>query len=333
MRVLVTGGTGSVGINIVRRLAQDGHDVLCVSRRGREADPARDAFLAPVSNRVTLAAGDLALAGVIERMWDEYRPSHVVHAAAVTPTREMERTMTRAIVAANLMGTVNVLDASRRGGVRRVVYVSSAAVYGQTPEDRPIPEEAPLHAWGLYGITKEASEKLCAYYHELHGISTASIRVGWVYGPMERPMPGSRHTMSLVFHCVRLALAGEEIRLAHLDHVRDWIYADDLARAVGALLERDYTAHDVYNCAGGRGYTHRELLDTLGRVIPLTYRQVDDPDKANIPSALTRARRGPLSTQRLLAVTSYRPNVDLEAGLRLYVRWVKEAGPELITER
>jgi UDP-glucose 4-epimerase len=332
MRVLVTGGTGSVGVNIVRRLAQDGHDVLCLSRRGREVDPARDAFLAPVRDRVTLVVGDVARADVIERMWDEYHPTHIVHAAAVTPTREMERTMTRPIVAANLMGTVNVLDAARRSGSRRVVYISSAAVYGETPEDRLITEEAPLDAWGLYGITKEASEKLCAYYHELHGISTASIRVGWVYGPMERPMRNSRHTMSLVFHCVRLALAGEEIRLAHLDHVRDWIYADDLARAVGALLERDETAYNVYNCGGGRGYTHRELLDTLGRVVTVRYRQVDDSDQANIPAALTRARRGSMSTRRLLATTSYRPNIDLEAGLRMYVRWAEESGPGLAAE-
>jgi len=327
MRVLVTGGTGSVGINIVRRLAQDGHDVLCLSRRAGEADPARDTFLSPVGDRVTLVAGDVACAGVLERLWGDHGPTHVVHAAAVTPTREMERATTRAIVAANLMGSVNVLDAARRGGCRGLVYVSSAAVYGEAPEDRPITEEAPLRAWGLYGITKEASEKLCAYYHELHGVPTASIRVGWVYGPMERPMPDSRHTMSLVFHCVRLALAGHEIRLAHLDHVRDWIYAEDLARAVGALLERDETGYDVYNCAGGRGYSHRELLDTLGRVVPLRYRKVDDPDQANIPPALTRARRGPLSSDRLLAATSYRPTVDLEAGLRMYVRWVEEAGP------
>lgn len=327
MRVFITGGTGSVGINILRRLAQDGHDVVCLSRRAGEADPARDAFLAPVSARVTLVAGDVARAGVLERVWGEYRPTHVVHAAAVTPNRVMERAMTRAIVAANLMGSVNVLDAARRGGCRRVVYVSSAAVYGEAPEDRPITEEAPLRASGLYGITKEASEKLCACYHELHGVSTASIRVGWVYGPMERPMRDSRHTMSLVFHCVRLALAGREIRLAHLDHVRDWIYAGDLARAVVALLERDETAYGVYNCAGGRGYTHRELLDTLGRVVPLRYRKVDDPEQANVPPALTRARRGPLSSERLLAVTPYRPTVDLEAGLRMYVRWVEETGP------
>ncbi len=329
MRVLVTGGTGSVGINIARRLAQEGHSVLCLSRRGGEPEAARDAFLAPVKDRVSIIAGDVGNADALERLWDQYRPTHVVHAAAVTPTPEMERAMTRAILSANLMGTVNVLDAAQRGGARRMVYISSAAVYGETAEGLAITEDVHLNAWGLYGIAKEASEKLCAYYQELHGLPTASLRVGWVYGPMERPMRDSRENMSLVHHCVRLALAGEEIRLVHLDHVRDWIYADDLAGAVSAVLQQTQLSSPVYNCAGTRGYTHRELLDTLQRVIPLRYRRVDAPEHANVPAALTRRRRGPVSIARLLTTTSYRPGVDLETGLRMYVRWVREAGAHL----
>src|SRR5579884_1622515 len=316
MMVLVTGGTGSVGINIVRRLAQAGHSVLCLSRRAAERD------------RVTLVAGDVGRPGDLDRVWERYQPTHVVHAAAITPTPEMERSMARTIIAANLMGTVNILEAAWRGGARRVVYVSSAAVYGETDEDTTITEDAPLKAQGLYGITKEASEKLCSCYEDLHGVPTVSLRVGWVYGPMERPMSGSRERMSLVYHCVRLALANEEIRLLHLDHVRDWLYADDLARAVAALLVLDRVPHRVYNCAGHRGYTHRALLETLQRVVPLRYRQVEDPDRANVPAILTRRRRGPLSTERLLADTAYRPQTDLDEGLRMYAEWVRQAGAQ-----
>ena len=324
MLVLVTGGTGSVGINIVRRLAQEGHSVLSLSRRGGEADPVRDAFLAPVRDRVTFIAGDVGQAEVVERLWERYHPTHVVHAAAVTPTSAMERSMTRAIVTANLMGTLNVLDAAHHFAAQRVVYISSAAIYGETEEDRLITEDDPVKAWGLYGITKEAGEKLCAYYQQLHGVSTVSVRVGWVYGPMERPMKDSRQNMSLVYHCVKLALAGKDIRLAHLDHLRDWIYADDLARAVAAILTQSQVAHQVYNCASGHGYTHRELLETLGRVMAIRYRHVDSPDQANIPAGLTCKRRGPISIQRLLSATSYRPRIDLEHGLRMYVAWAQQ---------
>jgi nucleoside-diphosphate-sugar epimerase len=222
------------------------------------------------------------------------------------------------------MGTVNVLEAVRRGGARRVAYVSSAAVYGERDESVAIDESMPIKPWGLYGIAKDASEKLCAYHAHLHGTDVVSLRVGWVYGPMERPMANSRLSMSLAYECVRLALVGEEIRLAHLEHVRDWIHAEDLGRAILAVLDAPALRHAIYNLAGDRGYTHRELLDTLGRVLPVRYRQVAEAE-ANVPPRQTQKRRGPLSIARLAADTGYRPRFSLEAGLRQYVEWARRA--------
>jgi UDP-glucuronate 4-epimerase len=323
VRVLVTGGTGAVGANIVRRLAAEDHEVLCLSRRADEPDPLRDRFFDPVAARVRLVGGDVGDFDGLRALFDNLRPTHVVHAAAITPTPAMEATKTRDIVNANIMGTVNVLEAARAVGTHRVIFISSAAVYGETDERRPITEDFPLAAQGLYAVAKETSEKLCVLYQSLHGLETVSLRVGWVYGPLERPMKGSRASMSLVYHVVRLALAGEEIRLVHLDHVRDWIHADDLARAVLVLLTLDRVRRPVYNLSGGVGISHRDLLETLNRVIPLRYRQVADPAEANIPPQITRKRRGPASIDRLLAETPYRPQLVLEAGLRTYVDWVR----------
>lgn len=328
MRVLVTGGTGSVGINIVRRLAREGHEVVCVARGGDAPDPLRDEFLRDVRDRVTVVSGDVSRPDTLARIWTAHAPTDVVHAAAITPDQNMETRMARTIVDVNLMGTMNVLDAAHRGAARRVVYISSAAVYGDTPEAPAITEDHALHPAGLYALTKESGEKLCAYYHERHGLPTVTLRVGWVYGPMERPMQHSRHNMSIVHSCVRLALRREEIRLAHLDCLRDWILADDLAGAVSALLTRGDAGYRVYNGAGERGYQHRELLETLGRIVPLGYRQTDDAG-ANVPPFLTRRRRAPLAVGRLLDETAYRPRAGLEDGLRATVEWQRGAGAAL----
>lgn len=326
MRVLVTGGTGAVGINVTRRLAADGHEVVCLSRRANEADALRDRFLRPVSARVRLVQGDVTSFARLREIFVETSPTHVVHAAAITPTPEMERAMTRKIIDVNLVGTANVLEASRLTGVRRLAYISSAAIYGETDEAVPISEEFPIHPQGLYAVAKDASEKLCGAYQAIHDLEAVSMRVGWVYGPMERPMQDSRHTMSLVYQVVRLALAATPVRLVHLDHVRDWIYADDLAQAVLVVLGQDRLQAPVYNLSGGVGYTHRELLETLRRIVPLEYQQVTDPAVANVPPQITRRRRGPASTARLLAHTAYRPRFTLEEGLRDYVRWVRAEG-------
>ncbi|MEX2355779.1 MAG: NAD(P)-dependent oxidoreductase [Thermaerobacterales bacterium] len=323
MRVLVTGGTGSVGINIVRHLAAKGHEVLCVSRKADSPDPARDQFLAPVSERVTVVGGDVGDHQSTDALFETYRPTHVVHAAAITPTPEMERSMGRVILNANLMGTVHILEAAQRFDCKRVVFISSAAVYGDVSEDVVIGDDHPTQPNGLYGIAKDASERLCAYYESMHGLESVITRVGWVYGPMERQMEGSRYSTSLVHQFVAMGLAGEEIRLVHLDHLRDWIHADDLGAAILALLQEPRLEHRIYNLSGGRGYSHQELLTTLQDILPVTYRHVSNPAEANIPTAATRARRGPTSIARLTADTGFTQNFDLRDGLSDYVRWVR----------
>ncbi len=135
-------------------------------------------------------------------------------------------------------------------------------------------------------------------------------------------MSGSRLTMSLVHSCARIALAGQEIRLAHLDPVRDWIHAEDVGRAVLAVLETATLPSRIYNLSGGVAVSHRALLETLGRVTPVRYRQVSEVE-ANVPPAVTGPRRGPLSITRLAAETGFRPHLDLERGLRAYVEWTR----------
>jgi nucleoside-diphosphate-sugar epimerase len=161
MKVLVTGGTGAVGINIVRVLAEAGNDVLCVSRRAGEPDPARDQFWAPVCDRIALVSADVGSSEALAAILEAHRPTHVVHAAAITPTPEMERSSAPAILQANLMGTVQVLEAVRRHEVRRLVYISSGAVYGKTDESVTVDESTPVRPAGLYAIAKDASERLC----------------------------------------------------------------------------------------------------------------------------------------------------------------------------
>jgi nucleoside-diphosphate-sugar epimerase len=323
MKILVTGGTGAVGINIVRVLAEAGNDVLCLSRYAGEPDPARDRFWATVRERIALVPGDVGSADALAAVLEVHKPTHVVHAAAITPTAEMERSSASGILQANLMGTVHVLEAVRRCGVRRLVYISSGAVYGQIDDTVTVDETTPVRPVGLYAIAKDASERLCAHLGRLHGIDWVALRVGWVYGPMERPMVGSRLTMSLAHACVQLAVAGQEIRLAHLSPVRDWIHAEDVGRAVLAVLALPSLPSQIYNLSGGVAISHRTLLETLNRATPIRYRQVDDAE-ANVPPAVTRPRRGPLSIARLTAETGFRPHLSLERGLRTYVERAKQ---------
>ncbi len=321
MNVLVTGGTGFVGASIVRQLASDGHQVWSLSRQIGGLEPAVQRYWAPFRARITDIAGDITDPKSVNDVFRNCRPSHVVHAAATTSVHDVSAV--RRILRVNLSGTINILEAADAHSVSRVLYVSSGAVYGPAAEEDAIHEHAPLRGNGAYARTKIAGEKLCNLYrHELNRFDTVIVRLGWTYGPMERQMPGSRESMSLVHQVVGLALSGREVRLADLDHVRDWTCVDDVARALSLLLTRSGLRHHVYNLSGGVGISHRQLLHTLARVVPVSFREVRDTD-TNVPPSATQGQRGPLSTERLVQDAGFKTSTDLEEGLRHYVHWVQ----------
>jgi nucleoside-diphosphate-sugar epimerase len=127
--------------------------------------------------------------------------------------------------------------------------------------------------------------------------------------------------MSLVYLLVELVRRGEEVRLVHLNHVRDWIYAGDIVNASILLLELPNLKHHIYNVSGGRGYTHRQLIEELDRIIPVRYRQSVE-EEANIPASITARRRGPMSIELLAADTGFSLTYELLEGLRRYVQWI-----------
>ena len=301
MIVLVTGGTGFIGANVVRHLASEGYRVWSLSRHADRLEPVLEEFWATVRSRITVLAGDVTDVDSMNRVFAECRPSHVVHAAAMTSGPSV--TGVRDIIRINVSGTINVLDAAGNHAVSRVLYLSSAAVYGQTTEEAAIGENSPLRGSDAYARTKITSEALCELYRlDTNRMDIVIARLGWTYGPMERPLAGSRTRMSLVHQVVQKALAGEEIRLVHLQHVRDWASADDVSRALGELLMQSGLRQHTYNLSGGVAVSHYQLLSTLARIIPVSFRQVPMQD-ANIPSSATEQGRGPLSIESLVRDT------------------------------
>ena len=186
MATLVTGGTGFVGANIVRQLARAGHRV--VSYDLAPEDPLVDHFVRDCADGITFVQGDILDEGAVARIGADFSIDKIVHAAVYTVNQtglEIERS--KAIADINFTGTVNLLELARTLRVGRFVYVSSGAAYGMAADnDQTFNEEMPAAPNTLYGITKYASELLTRRYGELHGISTASVRLSTPYGPMER---------------------------------------------------------------------------------------------------------------------------------------------------
>ena len=190
MSLLVTGAAGFLGGAVMRALAArfPGEAVVAVDLETprRANGPGR------------LCHVDVADATAVSEMMEALRPRVIVHAAAMTPTPEIESAQAPRIVAVNVAGTAAVMQAAAAVGVRRCLLVSSQAVYGTSPSlPDPVPETTPPAPETLYGITKLAAESVAQRIAALHGISCAVVRVASLYGLSEcasasRPRPTRR---------------------------------------------------------------------------------------------------------------------------------------------
>ncbi len=320
MKILVTGGLGFVGINVVRLLAaKEGTSVVAADLSARRSSEV-ERFLAPVAGHVHLTALDVTDRNAVRRIIHEEAVSHVVHGAALTPTPEQEAAQATRIVDVNLGGAINVLDAACASPtVQHILLLSSSGVYGPPAGDaggEPQREDGALALDNLYSITKRSMELLAARYGQLAGRPVASLRLASVYGPMEAPSESRQRTTPI--HQLRAALlSGRPVRVAGPAVRRDWIYAADVAAAIWLMLNAAKYHHPVYNAGSGRAVPFREVVEAF---VPhgLSCEWTEDPGSADIALRPDQSRAA-LDIQRLHSATGFVPAHDLASGVAAYL--------------
>ena len=318
MSTLVTGGTGFVGSNIVKTLAQRGHQVVCFDQV--PPDSMVKDYHSGYSSSITYVQGDILDPGDLERAVAGRQITKIVHAAVFTGLRhDIERDLSRSIVDINVTGTANVLGLAMVHNIERFLYVSSGSVYGEGLDPAGIlREENQLYPRTLYALTKYASELLTSRFGELHGFPTVSTRLSAPYGPLER-VTGHRAIMSVFYEWTRDAVRGDPIRVGDRTAGRDYTYVADAASAVCSILEARSLAYSEYNVSSGNVHTLEEIALALKEVMP-SARIVDDPTY-EVRSLRPDAARGPMDTTRLRNDVGFEPAYDLVSGLREYLAW------------
>ncbi len=327
MNILVTGALGFFGLNLVRFLAaQNGVTVIATDRRHPTAEQIR--FLQPVADRVGIKSLDIQDRSAIHTLLTQQRISHIVHAAALTPTPEQEAQQPTAIVDVNLGGTINILDAaSQCNALQRLILASSSGVYGASSAllGGTQPEEGPLQLNNLYSITKRSTELLLERYSQLSGISMAAVRLPPLYGPLERSSV-SRPRLSAVGQLMAALQEGRALRVAGPTVSRDWTYMVDGAAAVLALLQAPQLSHAVYNVSCGVAVPWREVVAAfVAEGLSVTWVDdlgVDDLGGKDIRAADITMRpeqaRLPMAITRLQEDTDFVPQYPLASGISAY---------------
>jgi UDP-glucose 4-epimerase len=336
MTLLVTGATGFVMSVLGRQWLEAHPDEQLVVLDAAALDAAAQRFFAPVADRLEVVVADVTRPEAWRTALAGKGITHVVHGATITPLsrgtlaearREPEAENPGRIVDVNVMGTVAMLDWARAmPSFKRFIYVSSGAVYKNHGPDRPgepLPEDGYVMPRRLYGISKLASELITERYGDLFGLSTASVRPSSVFGTMDR-VTASRNFRHVPNRIAHLAVDGvKKVRVNSLSAVGDYIHAEDVARAIVALLRAPTLRYSAYNIAAGRTATVGDLIGWAAEKAPGFHAEVTGDGEADIlqDASLSDGMWGAYDISRITAETGWRPR-PLRESLHAYMDWI-----------
>ena len=306
MRVLVTGGSGFIGSHVVDRLRARGYEPVIYDLRPSPWHPGGD---------VDTVLGSITDREALERAL--HSCDAVAHLAAVADVNDVHAEPEDA-ERVNARGTVTVLEAARRAGVKRIVYASTIWVYSDC-EAEAVDEEtllpAPSH---LYTSTKLAGELYCKAYQELYGIDYTILRFGIPYGPRAREAAVIPAFVNKAFRGEPLTLAGDG------SQSRRFVYVEDLAEGVARGVD-DVACNRVYNLASDENVTIKQIAETVQKLI------------GDVEIVYTPARPGDFGgkvvcsarAERELGWTAATPFTE---GVRRYVEWRREQATKTADE-
>lgn len=303
MRIAVLGGGGFLGSHMVERLLGQGHRVRVLSRSLPGLLP-QACLEHPASEAL---AGLLSDGPLLERVLEGC--DVVIHLVSSTLPQSSNLDPV-ADVQTNLVGTLGLLAEARRAGVRRIIYLSSGGTVYGIPRQVPIPETHPTEPLCSYGITKRAIEQFLVLERHLHGLDERVVRLANPYG--ERQRTSAAQGAVAVF--LGKALRGEPIQLwGDGTTVRDFLHVVDATDAVLRLL--DYCGEErLFNVGSGTGHSLNEVLATIGRVTGRALQIERGPGRSfDAPSNV-------LCIERATRELGWRPQIDLEEGIRRFAR-------------
>ncbi len=312
MNIAVTGGAGFIGSHVVEAYLRAGHEVLVIDDLSTGC---RD-YVPPEARLVVMDVNDPELSELLA----EYHIEVVNHhAAQVSVSVSVEQPLWDA--QRNVLGSLNVYEAARRAGVRRVILASSGGtVYGEQ-QHFPAFESHPLQPLSPYGVAKLAAEQYLLCYSRLYGLEAVILRYTNVYGPRQ----GTHGEAGVVAIFTGRLLQGEQpVIYGDGEQRRDFVYVGDIAEAnVLALLPH---AHGIYHCSSGQELTVNALLELLQQLIGTAISPRFAPRRPG------EVRRSVCSYARIARELGWQPRTPLPEGLaRTVAAFRRQMGNALVS--
>ncbi|PWU10971.1 MAG: epimerase [Verrucomicrobia bacterium] len=316
MNFLVTGGAGFIGSHVCERLLGVGHRVWAFDDLNSFYDPAikrrnvSEIEATGSAGKFTFVEGDMTRREALDDLFGGVKFDQVIHLAAragVRPSLQEPALYQRV----NVEGTVNLLEAARLTGVKKIILASSSSVYGTNSKTPFAEHDSVLSAISPYAASKLAGEALGHAYHHVYGLDIVALRFFTVYGPRQRPDLAIHKFARLMAENKPIPVYGDPAQSG-----RDYTYITDILQGILACTQKEF-GYEIFNL----GEAHPVHLDQLIRLI-----ESEMGVKARIERLPFQSGDVPLTfadISKSRRVLGYEPKVKIEEGIALFVEWFK----------
>jgi nucleoside-diphosphate-sugar epimerase len=315
MKILVTGGMGLIGHNVVNKLQGMGHDVNIIDNCTNYGIIPEDELEYLMTERNKKISPDtivfmenIADAEAVDKAFEKTLPEVVIHMASF-PRQKVVNANPANGARVMMEGLINICESAKKHRVERVVYISSSMVYGDF-EDQVL-EDDDCRPIGQYGIMKLCGEDLVKDYHRRGAFDYAIIRPSAVYGPLDVED-------RVVAKFMLAAMRGETLKVNGAGETLDFTYVDDAADGIVAAATRIMARNNTYNITKSHSVSLLEAAEMIVKIVGKGNIEVRDKD-ADFPS------RGALNIDRARVILGYDPKVDVEEGFQKYYEWLSNS--------
>lgn len=290
MKVLVTGAAGFIGKYVVQALMDQGFIAVAadnLSKGKREQIPTNIPFY-----QIDITQSEL------ETVFNEERPDYVIHLAAQSSVMDsIADPMTDCET--NIVGTLNVLKYSQKYKIKKCVFASSAAVYGN-PSSLPVKEEAMLTPLSFYALSKLSAEKYIQLYETMFGVKSCILRFSNVFGPLQAG--------GVITNILNRIYNDENPIIYNGDQTRDFIYVKDVANSCIQAIKTDMTG--IFNISSASEISIKEVYEKLSEMVPLDLEPTYEPAREG------EIERSVLSNTKAISTLEWTPVYSLADGLK-----------------
>lgn len=314
MTILITGGAGFIGSNLIEVLLK-GSEVICIDNFNDFYSPEQKrknvmGFLA--HPRFRLIEGDISNKAKVSKAFEKSSIDAIVHLAAYGGVRPSIKNPAL-YIKNNILGTSNMLELARDYKINKFIFASSSSVYGnqaRVPFSEGVNVNTPISP---YAATKLAGEQLCYTFHHLYGISTLCLRFFTVYGPRQRPDLAIYKFTKQIYEDMPLLMYGKG------DTMRDYTYISDIIDGIIRAINYDKSGFEIINLGDSKPIQLKKLVELIENKLEkkanIEYLPLQSGDMLETYAKITKA-------QRLLG---YTPKVNIDEGISRFVNWYLES--------